>query len=211
MVRIMRMPLFPLQMVLLPGIPAVLHIFEPRYRRMIRDCIQEKEDFGIVLYQDTDISKTGCTASIEGIITEYPDGRFDILVAGRERFKVNRFFEDKEYLEAEVELFNDLPAWGLNDLKREAAEGLLTLSALENFPVESENLLNLTSEETSLLIAGTELFTTLEKQELLESTDTVERLERINRRIQERIRSRRAIQKVEDLLGGQVDFTVLRN
>ncbi len=211
MVRIMRMPLFPLQMVLLPGIPAVLHIFEPRYRRMIRSCIEEKEDFGIVLYQGETIAKTGCTASIEGVITEYPDGRFDILVAGRERFKVNKFIEDKDYLEAEVELFSDTPAYGLTNLKKEAAEGMLTLSSLEDFPVESQNLLNLTAEDTSLLLAGTELFTTEEKQEHLESTDTVGRLERINKRLKERIRRRRAMKKVEDLLGGAVDFTVLRN
>ena len=107
MVRLMRLPLFPLNMVLFPRIPVGLHIFEPRYRRMIRQCIEEHEEFGIVLYQESEVAETGCTATVEGVIKEYTDGRFDILVMGQQRFRVRRFFEEKEHLEADVELFTD--------------------------------------------------------------------------------------------------------
>ena len=87
----------------------------------------------------------------------------------------------------------------------------MSLSALEDFPVETDNLLDLNPEEISLLIAGTTLFSLTEKQELLESTSTSERLERDIQRIGKRIRERKAARKIEELLGGPLDFTLLRN
>ena len=74
-----RIPLFPLEVVLFPGMPLPLHIFEPRYRIMLARCINEKIEFGIILTLGTELSKIGCTAEIVEKLKEYPDGRVDIL------------------------------------------------------------------------------------------------------------------------------------
>src|SRR5215469_12632273 len=70
-----RIPLFPLNVVLFPGEQLPLHIFEPRYRRMVRDCLDTTSPFGMLLAMDDGITRVGCTAEILEIIKRYPDGR----------------------------------------------------------------------------------------------------------------------------------------
>src|SRR5271154_1463562 len=95
-----RIPLFPLEVVLFPGMPLPLHIFEPRYRIMLARCINEKLEFGIVLAAGTELAKIGCTAEIVEKLKEYPDGRVDILCEGRALFRVIDVLNEKEYQEA---------------------------------------------------------------------------------------------------------------
>jgi Lon protease-like protein len=102
-----RISLFPLDVVLLPGMPLPLHIFEPRYKTMIRRCLDEKLEFGMVLAHDNSVSKTGCTASITTIVKEYPDGRLDILTEGRSVFRLVEVLEEKDYYEGLVEYLTD--------------------------------------------------------------------------------------------------------
>jgi ATP-dependent Lon protease len=102
-----RIPLFPLDVVLLPAMPLPLHIFEPRYKSMIRRCLGQELEFGVVLASDQSISKIGCTAAIGRIIKEYPDGRLDILTAGRTPFRLGEILEEKEYYEGVVEYLED--------------------------------------------------------------------------------------------------------
>src|SRR6266404_4811804 len=59
-----RLPLFPLNVVLLPGADMPLHIFEPRYRQMVRDCLEAKSPFGVLLALPSGMAGTGCTAEI---------------------------------------------------------------------------------------------------------------------------------------------------
>jgi Lon protease-like protein len=98
-----RIPLFPLDVVLLPGMPLPLHIFEPRYKLMIGLCLSERLEFGMVLAAKNGIVTVGCTAEIVKKIKEYPDGRMDILTEGRSVFHLVKFLEEKEYYEAIVE------------------------------------------------------------------------------------------------------------
>jgi Lon protease-like protein len=95
-----RIPLFPLEVVLFPGMPLPLHIFEPRYRIMLARCINEKIEFGIILAAGTEIAKIGCTAEIVEKLKEYPDGRVDILCEGRALFRLIDVLNEKEYQEA---------------------------------------------------------------------------------------------------------------
>jgi uncharacterized protein len=95
-----RIPLFPLEVVLFPGMPLPLHIFEPRYRIMLARCINEKIEFGIILAAGTELAKIGCTAEIVEKLKEYPDGRADILCEGRVLFRPIEVLNEKEYLEA---------------------------------------------------------------------------------------------------------------
>lgn len=87
-------PLFPLNTVLFPGQTLPLHIFEPRYRRMVEDCREKNEDFGVVLIREgSEVGSTaqpfevGMTAHIQRV-RHYPDGRMDLVCVGQNRFRI---------------------------------------------------------------------------------------------------------------------------
>jgi Lon protease-like protein len=101
------MPLFPLQAVLLPGAELPLHIFEDRYKEMIREVLRERVEFGVVLANDKGLLNTGCTATVDKLLREYPDGRMDILATGRRRFEILRLNEDRAFLRGAIEFFDD--------------------------------------------------------------------------------------------------------
>ena len=101
------LPLFPLQLVLLPGSLLPLHIFEERYKEMIADVSREQSEFGVVQAGEKGIVNTGCTATIEKVLRSLPDGRMDILTVGRRRFEISALNEDKSYLRGVVEFFDD--------------------------------------------------------------------------------------------------------
>lgn len=103
------LPLFPLDLVLLPGAAQPLHIFEPRYKQMIGECQAEKKVFGIVRTQEKGIAAIGCTAEIVEVVKKYPDGRMDILTAGRQAFQVVSVNQELAFLRAEVLLLEDEP------------------------------------------------------------------------------------------------------
>ncbi len=101
------LPLFPLQVVLLPDAELPLHIFEDRYKEMIAEVLRDKIEFGVVLANERGIVNTGCTATIERVLREYPDGRLDILTVGRRRFEIERVNEERPFLRGEVDYFDD--------------------------------------------------------------------------------------------------------
>ena len=101
------LPLFPLQVVLFPGASLPLHIFEPRYRQMVGQAIDQKSEFGMILAEESEMSSVGCTAVVEQVIKRYDDGRFDIVTSGRQRFRVLELNEEEECLRASVEFFQD--------------------------------------------------------------------------------------------------------
>ena len=97
------LPLFPLDLVLLPGIPLPLHVFEPRYKEMIGECLAGKTGFGVVRAKDEEgIAEIGCTAEILTVTKEYDDGRMDIVTQGRERFEIVTVNHERAFLQAEV-------------------------------------------------------------------------------------------------------------
>jgi ATP-dependent Lon protease len=105
------LPLFPLPLVLFPGVQMPLHIFEPRYKEMLRDCVKNNWEFGILLTRGDQFEHIGCTAAITEILRSYSDGRADILVNGRRRFEVSLLNRDKPYLRGRAEFFlEDQPA-----------------------------------------------------------------------------------------------------
>ena len=88
-----RLPLFPLQLVLFPDSRLPLHIFEERYKVLINDCIRTGAEFGIVLMNGSAVSGVGCTAQIVSVSKVYDDGRMDIVVEGKRRFRIRRVDE----------------------------------------------------------------------------------------------------------------------
>ena len=103
-------PLFPLDLVLFPGIPLPLHIFEPRYKEMIGECLQQKSPFGMVRVQESAVAEVGCTAEILKVAKRYPDGRFDILTQGKRRFEVVTLDQERPFLRGEVLFVDDEPS-----------------------------------------------------------------------------------------------------
>ena len=91
----MELPLFPLHTVLCPGIALPLHIFEERYRALVRHCIETPSPFGIVLIREgSEVAGESISFSAIGTVAEirqagrYPDGRYDLLVVGTGRFAI---------------------------------------------------------------------------------------------------------------------------
>jgi Lon protease-like protein len=101
------LPLFPLDLVLLPGTPLPLHIFEPRYREMISECLERSQHFGVLRGQEQELAEVGCTAEILTVTKKYPDGRMDIVTEGRVRFEVVQLNQERSFLQGEVIYLQD--------------------------------------------------------------------------------------------------------
>ena len=106
----LRLPIFPLSVVLFPGIPLPLHIFEPRYKRMLADCLEADRRFGITPVAGSDVPEpgaVGCVAEVR-VNQELPDGRSNIVVVGGSRFMLSRLLDESlPYLIADVQTFED--------------------------------------------------------------------------------------------------------
>jgi hypothetical protein len=198
-----RLPVFPLGTVLFPGLVLPLHIFEDRYRTLVRKLVagpaDDPHEFGVVTLRRgaeaptleieddelpepppvraDDLYPVGCTAELRQV-TELPDGRFDIMTVGRRRFTINALHQgDEPYLTADVE-------W-LPDESPDEAAALLAPRALAAFRTyldllrpDSEVLDAVPADPTVLshLIAATAQLTTDERQLLLAAPDTASRL-----------------------------------
>jgi Lon protease-like protein len=103
------LPLFPLEVVLFPGTPLPLHIFEPRYKEMIGECLAEHRNFGVVRAVEQSFADVGCTAEIVTVVKEYSDGSLDLVSEGRKRFELVRVNQERSFLQAEVLMISDEP------------------------------------------------------------------------------------------------------
>lgn len=102
-------PLFPLDVVLLPSTPLPLHIFEPRYKEMVAECLAQNRTFGVVRAIEQGLADVGCTAEIVTIVKEYPDGQLDLVAEGRKRFEIVGVNQERSFLQAEVLMIEDEP------------------------------------------------------------------------------------------------------
>lgn len=100
-------PLFPLQVVVFPRTRLPLHIFEERYKEMVGNAIRDNSEFGVVLAKEDGIVNAGCTVQVEKVLHMYPDGRLDIITRGNRRFEIVSLSEEKQYLQAEVNFYDD--------------------------------------------------------------------------------------------------------
>ena len=99
-------PLFPLDIVLFPGVALPLHIFEPRYRLMVKRCLEAGTPFGIVRSERGGLAEIGTVAEIREA-TRYVDGRWDLVVLGAARFTITRLDREEPYLRGEIETINE--------------------------------------------------------------------------------------------------------
>jgi Lon protease-like protein len=100
-------PLFPLHVVVFPRTRVPLHIFEDRYKEMVGNAIRDHTEFGIVSAQENGVVNAGCAVLVEKVLQIYPDGRMDVVVRGSRRFEIAALNEEKDFLQAEVDFFDD--------------------------------------------------------------------------------------------------------
>lgn len=118
------MPIFPLELALLPHARLPLHIFEDRYKEMVGECLEQESEFGVVLQRGQGILRAGCSASIEQVLKRYDDGRLDILTVGRRRFEIEEIDTERSFMRAEVRYFQDTE---FNEPAREIIERALEI------------------------------------------------------------------------------------
>lgn len=146
------LPLFPLDVVLFPDTPLPLHVFEPRYKEMIGECLQQKLAFGVVRAKESSLAEIGCTAEIVAVTKKYDDGRLDIVTEGRRRFQIRNVNHERSFLQGEVDFFEDEPGPSKSDDVQRAVKlhaQILQLLAAEGGPPDPED------PQLSFHLAGT--------------------------------------------------------
>ena len=173
-----NMPLFPLNIVAVPKERIPLHIFEPRYKRMIKDSIKTGDPFGIVLKDDKGVKSIGCSVKIIRVLKEHPTGEYDIIVQGQQCFRIkNKVQENDQLWIGNVTYLEDqesVPADLLEKTRDQYLHILLKLGL---------------NEDMERHISKSRSFDFIEfinlpnkiKQQLIETNDENQRLEIINR------------------------------
>ena len=104
---LLKIPLFPINISILPDELIPLHIFEDRYKKMVSKSLERNKEFGIIYKQKEDIKNIGCSVSIKKVYQKYDDGKYDILIQGQKRFEIKSLFKESELLIGEVEFLNE--------------------------------------------------------------------------------------------------------
>jgi Lon protease-like protein len=171
------LPLFPLDVVLLPGTPLPLHIFEPRYREMISECLDRSQHFGVLRAKEQGVAEIGCTAEILTVTKKYPDGRMDIVTEGRARFEVLQLNQERAFLQAEVMYLQDEPGAPSPEEIAQAVKlhgEIMTLAG-----AEPEKSMDISEGQLSFHLAGSLPLDLDFKQTLLGMKSEAERLRAI--------------------------------
>jgi ATP-dependent Lon protease len=184
-IAVRELPLFPLpEVVLFPGRPLPLHIFEFRYRIMMNTILEYDRRFGVLMIDPTtgEIAKFGCCAEIIHF-QRLPDDRMKMLTLGQQRFRVLEYIREKPYRVGLVEWVEDRPT--MEDLRPMGKEvekllrDVVHLSAkLTDQKIELPEDLPSLPVELSYWVAGNLYGVASEQQSLLEMQDTASRLQR---------------------------------
>ena len=99
--------LFPLELVLLPSERVPMHIFEDRYKELIGECLAEDGEFGLILEDSDGLRQVGTATGVVELIDTFDDGRMNVLVEGRHRFRVLGLTDGRSFQTADVEPLED--------------------------------------------------------------------------------------------------------
>ena len=200
-------PIFPLGLVMLPEMSLPLHIFEERYKSMTKVCIEQQKEFGIVYFSGKQLQTIGCTARIEKILKRYEDGRLDIMTRGANRFWIRELHDEKPYLQAEIEFFDDTTEEGTDGetFQKLADRGFQLLRQI-NTTTEQYNEDRFTNQPdyktVSFIIAACEGFSIEEKQQFLEMTSTAKRLSSALEALEKLLERIHITRKIARIIGG---------
>jgi Lon protease-like protein len=165
--------LFPLGIVLLPTERVPLHIFEPRYKELIGECLDGDDEFGLVLADEGGLRPVGTRATVTDVLHRFPDGRMNVVVQGGERFRLVRLTDGRSFDTAEVEPLEDEDEDADAESRVRALEGYSRLAAATGTPPDE---LDADSPALSFEIAARVDFGADVKQQLLETLSEPERL-----------------------------------
>ncbi len=186
--RLFEIPLFPLNVVLFPGMALPLHVFESRYRQMVVDCLADHAPFGIVLALPESVHEREAPARVGTLahIADYerlPDGRYNLLARGSRRFEIIRVHSQRPYPAGYVRPLRDEQydetAMNLRALVREAQEALAAYLRLVLEVVGSDPIpIDIPDDpaELSYVIGMCLTCEDHDKQALLEMTSSLQRL-----------------------------------
>ncbi len=200
-------PIFPLGLVLLPQMSLPLHIFEDRYKQMIKACLADDRVFGVVYFSGKQFETKGCTARIIDILKRYDDGRMDIITKGENRFSIEALIENKPYLEARVEFFDDQPPENSEleisqKLAHVCKERLKQINAMTGQYTDGDFRDRLDAKSVSFLAAACDGFSYQEKQRFLEMAVTVKRLQKTAQALEQLVHRLTITRKIERIIGG---------
>lgn len=173
----MKIPLFPLDVVLFPGASLPLHIFEDRYKEMIGLCLQAQSSFGVVRAQRDGFAIIGCMARIARVLHRYGDGRMDILCQGERRFEIETLENSRAFLEAQIDFFDDEEEQATRRLREECVA--LHFETMELAGVETNGMQFNLDRPVSFLLASALPADLGFKQQLLNSRSDAERTEHL--------------------------------
>jgi ATP-dependent Lon protease len=170
--------LFPLELVLLPSERVPLHIFEDRYRELIGESLSDGTEFGVILEDDEGLRQVGTATGVIELVHTFDDGRMNVLVEGRTRFRLLEETEGRSYRTAEVEVLEDggTEESTAEETERtlEAFRRLATIADADEVEVPAPG-----EGPLSFQLAARVEFGTVLKQELLELRSERGRLDRL--------------------------------
>ncbi|MBX7221661.1 MAG: LON peptidase substrate-binding domain-containing protein [Blastocatellia bacterium] len=185
---IRRLKLFPLPVVLFPGAMLPLHIFEERYKQMIRDAMESDKVFGVTYTDQADnwpppVGRVGCAAFILATVP-LTEGRMNLLTTGLRRYRALSYSEEQPYLEGEVEFFQDEPVQeDLDSLIQEVKETFRRVvratRIINQNEGDAEDDLSDEPEDLSFAIASSLQLEDRQKLELVELSNSKTRLQRL--------------------------------
>jgi Lon protease-like protein len=204
------LPIFPLGLVAFPGMTLPLHVFEERYRALVRDllAVDDPDDrvFGVVAiregyevgsFEARSMYRTGCLMHLR-VVEAYPDGRYDISSVGRGRMRVLDTDVDRAYLRAEVAVMTT-PAEEAGLVAAEAAGALAVFEEYRSVVSElrgdevMSGTLPADPELLSYALAATCSLPLVDRQHLLEAPSTSERLGLLRRQLRAELRAMKAL------------------
>lgn len=210
-----ELPLFPLPVVLFPGVPLPLHIFEPKYRQMLTDVRASNSLFGLSYFDPSTSSNEVPPAGHVGCVAEvtetqsFPDGRSNILTVGIIRYRIDEYVERGDpYLVARVSFFEDdeEDSSSLIDSARDVADTFTRIAqAVRTINDERAGLPDISDTEPqrlSFLVAAAMEIEVDVKQELLELRSTSERLQRLRDMLNRAVSSYEERARIHELAKG---------
>jgi Lon protease-like protein len=165
--------LFPLRIVLLPSEQIPLHIFEDRYQELIGECLAEEREFGLIYADDDGLREIGTLAAVTEVLDRFDDGRLNIVVEGRERFRLLELTRGRSFQTGLVEPLEDEPDVADPADSEHALELFHRLVELTGAEVEEPRL---SAEQLSFELAGRFELAPQLKQNLLQLTSERQRM-----------------------------------
>lgn len=170
--------LFPLGIVLLPGERLPLHIFEPRYRELIGECLERDREFGLVFADDDGMRRIGTRAAVIDVLERFDDGRLNVVVEGRERFELQELTSGRPFQTGDVEPLVDDGGGPTPEQVERTLAVLRRVAELAEAELDEE-VLTPSGETPSFELAARVTLEPKLKQQLLEQRSESARLEHL--------------------------------